>query len=254
MSKPMARPAILNAFVLLAIAVVWQIASLGVNPIVLPSFTSVVHDLYAILTLGSIPRFPEALGLTVLEILSGFLLAAALAFILAVGFSLNRVVRGAYHPVVLFLFSIPHIILFPVFIVTFGLGPLSKVAFAALSGFPVMTLGMLSAFTRVEKPAIDLARSMGAGTGLIYAKIVMPYSLSGLLGALRVGLGTVAVVTVVAEVLGSTNGLGYYLRTAFESFQVTEYFALAILIGIVVMAMNLGFSALEARTRRWAFR
>jgi len=228
-------------------ALTWQLLSGTTNPVILPSFVSIMEALLSVLQLSAIPELPHALGITLMEIAGGFALSAGLAFIFAAALTLNRTLKSAYYPLFLFLFAIPHIVLFPLFIVSFGLGPLSKIAYGTFAGFPVMVLGMLASYTKVESPAIALARSMGAGSRKVFTKVVLPSAASGIVSTLRVGLGTVAVVTVVAEVIGSTDGLGFYLRTEFENFQTADYFALVIVIGAVVLLVNYSFTILEGR-------
>lgn len=241
------RATIVQLVVICAFALVWQFLSSTTNPVILPSFVSTMGALLSVLQLAAIPELPHALGVTLLEIAGGFAISASLAFILSAAFTLNRTLKSAYYPLFLFLFAIPHIVLFPLFIVSFGLGPLSKIAYGAFAGFPLMVLGMLAAFTRVERQAIALARSMGASTRTLFTKVVLPSAASGIVSTLRVGLGTVAVVTVVAEIIGSTDGLGFYLRTEFESFQTADYFAMVIVIGVVVLIVNYSFTILEGR-------
>jgi ABC-type nitrate/sulfonate/bicarbonate transport system permease component len=245
--KAPSRANVIQLAAICVFALIWQLLSINTNPVILPSFVSVASALLSVIRLAAIPELPHALGITLFEIAAGFAISAVLAFLLAVALTLNRTLRSAYYPLILFLFAIPHIVLFPLFIVTFGLGPFSKVAYGAFAGFPLMVLGMLASFTRVERSAIALARSMGAGTRMVFTKVVLPSSLSGIFSTLRVGLGTVAVVTVVAEVIGSTDGLGYYLRTEFEVFQTSDYFALVIVIGAVVLLVNYSFTVLERK-------
>jgi len=245
--KHLDRAAIIQIAAVVVFAVVWQFLASTTNPVILPSFVSVMEALLSVLQLSAIPELPHALGITLFEIAAGFAISAGLAFVFAAALTLNRTLKSAYYPLFLFLFAIPHIVLFPLFIVSFGLGPLSKIAYGAFGGFPVMVLGMLASFTRVEGPAVALAKSMGAGKRKVFTKVVIPSAASGVVSTLRVGLGTVAVVTVVAEVIGSTDGLGYYLRTEFENFQTADYFALVIVIGVVVLLVNYSFTILEGR-------
>ena len=247
--KRLDRSIIIQLVVICVFALIWQLLAGTTNPVILPSFVSVLGALFSVLQLAAIPELPHALGITLLEIAAGFAFSASLAFLFAAALTLNRTLRSAYYPLFLFLFAIPHIVLFPLFIVSFGLGPLSKIAYGAFAGFPVMVLGMLASFTRVESSAIALARSMGAGSRKVFTKVVLPSAASGIVSTLRVGLGTVAVVTVVAEVIGSTDGLGYYLRTEFESFLTADYFALVIVIGVVVLLVNYSFTMFERRLR-----
>ncbi len=126
-----------------------------------------------------------------------------------------------------------------------------KIAYGLLAAYPVIVFGGYAAITRIDRATVLSARSLGV-TGLsLMAKVVIPASFSSLLGVLRVGLGVVVVTTIVAEMIGSLGGLGFYLRTAYEEFETPEYLAMVLVIMGLALALNFGAYLLELRVRRW---
>ena len=111
------------------------------------------------------------------------------------------VVRGAY--------AVPLVVLYPVMMVWFGLGPESKIAFAALYAF-IPTMLTAAAGVAALSPALgETARAFGATRAQEILYVALPASLPSLVAALRLGGALVIVGVIVAEMLGAAGGLGF---------------------------------------------
>jgi NitT/TauT family transport system permease protein/taurine transport system permease protein len=111
------------------------------------------------------------------------------------------VVRGAY--------AVPLVVLYPVMMVWFGLGPESKIAFAALYAF-IPTMLTAAAGVAALSPALgETARAFGATRAQTMLYVALPASLPSLVAALRLGGALVIVGVIVAEMLGAADGLGF---------------------------------------------
>jgi NitT/TauT family transport system permease protein len=111
------------------------------------------------------------------------------------------VVRGAY--------AVPLVVLYPVMMVWFGLGPESKIAFAAVYAF-IPTLLTAAAGVAALSPALaETARAFGATRAQAILYVSLPASLPSLVAALRLGGALVIVGVIVAEMLGAAGGLGF---------------------------------------------
>jgi NitT/TauT family transport system permease protein len=247
----LSSPTLAKALILVALVLLWQLVSQVSPRDILPGPLVVFSALVSLLTLKTIPNLPEALGLTLLEISAGFLIATILGLSTALLFSTARLLRGAYLPIIIIIFAVPHIIILPVFIVFFGLGALSKIAYAVLAAYPVIVLGGYGAISRVDRSTILAARSLGVRSRDLLTKIVLPASVSSLVGTLRVAFAVVIATTIVAEMIGSIGGLGFYLTTAYEEFNTPEYLAMALIVMAFALVLNSAASFLESRMRRW---
>jgi NitT/TauT family transport system permease protein len=240
-----------KAVIFVVFVLLWQGLSAISPRDILPSPLVVLSALFALLTLRTIPQLPIAVGLTLFEISAAFVVTAALGLSTALAFSASRLLRAAYLPVIILIFAVPHIIILPVFIVVFGLGALSKIAYAVLAAYPVVVIGALSAISRVDRSTVLAARSLGIGGIALLTKVVVPASFSSLAGTLRVAFAVVITTTLVAEMIGSVGGLGFYLTTAYEEFNTPEYLAMALLVMGFAVALNSVASYAEKRARRW---
>lgn len=237
--------------ILIGLVVIWQGLSEVSPRDILPSPAVTLSAFVSLVTLRSVPSLPQALGLTLAEILGAFALAAVLGVSTAVLFSSSSLLRAAFTPMVIALFAIPHIIVFPLFIVAFGLGALSKVAYGFLAAYPVVVLGGYAAISRVDRATVLSARSLGVRGATLLTRVVVPASFSSIVGTLRVAFGVTIVTTIVAEMIGSVGGLGYDLRNAYQSFETPDYLAMAIAIMVLALLLNFGAFLLESRVKRW---
>ena len=115
--------------------------------------------------------------------------------------TLVPVVRGAY--------AVPLVVLYPVMMVWFGLGPASKIAFAALYAFIPTMLTAAAGVAALSPNLGETARAFGATRGQEMLYVALPASLPSLVAALRLGGALVIVGVIVAEMLGAADGLGF---------------------------------------------
>lgn len=251
MSSSRYQAAAAHITVFAGVLALWQLAAMSTTRLFLPSPTTVLSTLYNDVVAGGAPWLGQAVALTVTEIAIGFLVATALG--LAIGFALayNKTLGLALIPLVLAVVAIPHVIFFPVTIAVFGLGLPSKVAYGVLAGSPVIALGIMVAVTEADRAAIATARSLGAGEFTVFTRVIIPSSASSIIGALRVGFGVVVVATLISEVLGSLDGLGFYLRTTYETFRTPQYFALMVVVMVLAVGLNLVALAAERSAKSW---
>jgi NitT/TauT family transport system permease protein len=213
-----------------------------VNPIILASPSDIILALF---TSGK--EFVGAFRITMLSIL----VAAILAWAIGIGFGLivglSRLWYGILSPLLTGLFAVPLITLYPMFLVWFGIGPGSKVAFAVLTGSIPIALNTMDGVRLIDRGYVHLARSIGASRMQAYLRIYLPLSLPAILSGLRIGTSLVVIGVVVCEMLASTDGLGFWIsynRTLFKTGHV--YLGIALAMTSVVL-VNISLSHLERR-------
>jgi NitT/TauT family transport system permease protein/taurine transport system permease protein len=213
-----------------------------VNPIILAPPSDIVLAL-----LASGHEFAGAFQVTILSILA----AGTIAWVIGIGFGLivglSPLGYGIFSPLLTGLFAVPLITLYPMFLVWFGIGPGSKIAFAALTGSIPIALNTMDGVRLIDKGYVRLARSIGASTTQAYLRIYFPLSLPAILSGLRIGTSLVVIGVVVCEMLASTDGLGFWIsynRTLFKTGHV--YLGIALAMTSVVL-VNISISHLERR-------
>jgi NitT/TauT family transport system permease protein len=162
----------------------------------------------------------------------------AYALILAYGIGLSiGVWLGAHHlagavgePILVAIYSMPKITLYPVVLLIFGLGISGKVAFGALHGILPVALLSMNAIRNVPPVYLKSARSMNLSRWQVIATVLFPATLPEVVSGLRIGFTTTLLGVVLAEMFASKRGLGFLLINAISTVQPEEMLSVAIVL------------------------
>jgi len=227
---------------------IWQaVVSLGVvSPVLLPS---PLHILGAIEKSGS--DFAAAFLFTLGEIALAVAVTAVFGFSCGAVLGANKSVAKAMAPILSSLFAVPIIIWYPFFIVFLGIGPESKVAYAATAGFFPIALYTLTAVQNFDERYLVLARSLGATSSQVMFKFVVPLILPMTITGLRIGVSMAVVGVIVTEMLASTAGLGFWISYHRTLFNTGEVYLGVILALSFTLMVNIALTRVERRIGRW---
>ncbi len=153
----------------------------------------------------------------------GFGLAAVAALGLGLLVGMCVPLRLMAEPVIEFVRPIPPLAFLPMFLVWFGLGEASKIAFIGYTTFFPMFVAIAASVLRVDVVLLRAAASLGASRADLVRRVVLPAALPGIVVALRVGVGLALFVIVGAEFMGADAGLGHLImegRTFFNPAQI----------------------------------
>ncbi len=137
----------------------------------------------------------------------------------ALGF--HRLSGEALEPMLVALYSIPKITLYPIILLVFGLGMSAKVAFGVIHGIIPVALFTLDA-VRNTRPIFDQDRAR-AQAGLarqMVRSILFPAAIPEIFTGLRVGFSLTLIGTVLGEMFASQHGLGHLLMNAISLYNV----------------------------------
>ena len=102
-----------------------------------------------------------------------------------------------FEPVLSGMFAIPLTLFFPLFVVFFGIGPQSKVAYGATYCFFPIALNTIAGFASVDELYLRATRSMGASSLQQFRHVYLPAAMPVTLTGLRIGF-----FICIASVLG----------------------------------------------------
>jgi ABC-type nitrate/sulfonate/bicarbonate transport system permease component len=185
------------------------------------------------------------------RIAGGFALAALAAGALGVVVALSTRVRLMLQPVIEFLRPIPPLAFLPLFLVWFGLGETSKVAFIAYTTFFPMFVGIAASLVRVDVVLLRAAASLGATRRDLLWRVVLPCAIPGIVTALRLGFGLAIFVIVGAEFMGADAGMGNLIMEGRTFFNPAQIVMGALLLGALGSLVNALLVAIERRALRW---
>jgi ABC-type nitrate/sulfonate/bicarbonate transport system permease component len=242
---------LLQLAILIAALAAWYVLTLPgrVNPILLPPPGPVFHDFGVLLTTRSI--WPDLL-VTIYEWVVAFSIGAIAGGIVGYLVSLTPYTVRVFDPLLAGFYSVPAILLFPLFLLFFGLGPASKIAIGATIAFFPVALNTIAGLSFVNRSYVTAARSMGASDLQLFSTVMLPAALPVVLTGFRLG-GIISFMTILGcEMISSLSGLGHRIVELGENMEPAQMFACIIFAVLLAVAINVGVSFAEARGRRWA--
>lgn len=210
---------------------IWQLLSnIGVFPAYLfPSPIAVVESLGELSNNGELWAHIE---ITTYRVLAGFVVGSVAAIIVGAVTGYYKVIYEALDPLIQALRAIPSLSWVPLFILWFGIGEESKVTLIAVGVFFPVYLNWVMGIKGVDKKYVEVGKLYHFSTAKIIKQILFPAALPSLLTGLRSGLGLGWMFVVAAELMGSSEGLGY-LMTFGQNNSTPEL----ILVSIVLFAI-----------------
>jgi ABC-type nitrate/sulfonate/bicarbonate transport system permease component len=242
---------------LLVLIAVWAAVAYGnrvveaMNPVLLPTPGEVVAVTVAALRDGTLLR---NLLTSLARVVQGFGIAAAAALTLGTLAALCAPLRLMLEPVIEFVRPIPPLAFLPMFLVWFGLGEPSKVAFIAYTTFFPMFVGVAAGVLRVDVMLLRAAASLGATRADLVRRVVLPAALPGIVVALRLGFGLALFVIVGAEFIGADAGLGNLIMEGRTYFNPPVIVMGALVLGFLGSLVNALLLTVERRVLHTAHR
>ncbi|MEB9440486.1 ABC transporter permease [Bacillus cereus] len=232
------------------ILIIWQLAGVFglVSKTVLPTPLDIFLAFQELIKTGEL--FGH-LSISVLRAAAGFFIGGGLGIILGtiVGFSTRS--EQYLDPSVQMLRTVPHLAVAPLFVLWFGFGETSKVLLIADGAFFPLYVNAFLGIRGVDSKLFDVARVLEFSKRKLITKLILPAALPNLLLGARLSLGVAWVSLVVAELMGSTEGIGYMIMDA-RQFSNTDI----VFVGIIIFAFVGKFSdslvrLLEVKFLRW---
>jgi NitT/TauT family transport system permease protein len=150
-------------------------------------------------------------------------------------------------PLLVGLYSIPKITLYPVVLLLFGLGMSAKIAFGAIHGIIPVVLFTMNAVRNVPQVYIRAARSMRLTPTQVFAHVLVPACLPEIVTGFRLGFSLTLLGTLIGEMFASQRGIGYLLIKSMENNDIDIIIALALLLVTLATAAGWLLLLLERR-------
>ncbi|MEK8127002.1 ABC transporter permease [Paenibacillus filicis] len=229
---------------------VWQIAGAMdmLNPVLLPTPLVILQELVHLTLSGELLR---DVGISLWRALLGFLLGGGLGLLLGllVGFSLRT--ERLLDPSLQMLRTLPHLAIAPLFILWFGFGESMKILLIAKGAFFPLYVNTFLGIRSVDNQLFDVARVLQFSRRQLITKLVLPAAMPNIFLGIRLSVVVAWLGLVVAEMMGSSSGIGFLINDA-RYFSITSVvFAGIIVFALVGKLTDSLIRLLERRLLRW---
>lgn len=239
---------------LVVILLVWEIGTgaFGVSPFIEPALvgkpSAIAREVGDLFSSGAIFQH---IFVTFQEAMSGLALAVTGGVTLGILLAYSPRSARITLPYVQVFNSLPRIALAPFFLVWFGIGLLSKVLLAALAAFFPIFFTTYQGLQNIDRELVSAFQVMGANRWQLLRIVVLPSVLSWVIAGIRTSLGMALVGALVAEYIGSTQGLGYLLMAAQGTLNVDKAWAILVVLAFISVLLDWGVRLLESYVLRW---
>jgi ABC-type nitrate/sulfonate/bicarbonate transport system permease component len=224
------------AFVLILLALWAWISFTGkVSPLLLPPPSAVAARLWHML--GGHDLWHNIL-VTAAETGGSFVVSLVFGTIFGTVASRTKYTIAVVQPVLGWLQIVPIILFYPIAILMLGVGMTSKIAFAGVYGvFPVAQSTILG-FTTVDPRLLKAARSLGGSKSQMLWHVRIPAAFPTIVSGIRLAAALNLIGVLAAEILTSTEGIGYQITASSQNFEPATTYAYIIVAICVVAIFN----------------
>lgn len=229
---------------------VWQLVS-ALNifpPMIIPSLKSVAINLVDQINSGILL---SDLSVSLSRVLRGYFFGCiiGLSFGILMGISVfaNKFFSGIFDGIR----QIPGLAWLPIIILWFGVGDVSKIVLIAKGAFFPVLLNTIDGIRNTDKGYLEVARLYGIKKPDLIRKVYFPSAVPFVFVGLRLGVGMAWMSVVAAEMLASSEGLGYRISNAQQLMRSSELIVDMLIIGIVGWALDLILRLLSKHALKW---
>jgi len=224
----------------------WSTASGSVSKLLLPEPTAVWSAFSRLVTTA---QFWGAVKVTLTTVAQAYGIAVVAGLLTGFVVTRSRFLIDLTEPFIAGLFTIPVTLFFPMFILFFGIGTGSKIAYGATYAFFPVALNSIACFASVDPHFLRAARAMGATRWDRFRHVLVPAAFPVLLNGMRIGFFICFASVLGGETLSSVAGIGRNIAQAAELMEPARMYAWIAFVVLTATTLNLIVGGFERRAR-----
>jgi NitT/TauT family transport system permease protein len=246
---PRRHPGLMRLVAVIALLLLWEVsARWWIDPMFLSPPSQVFAALGSLFETSGVPK---ALQITFWELAVAFAIAVAIGLPAGLGLGLSRFSNRSFMPIVLLLYGTPQITILPLFILYFGIGPPSKIAFGVTHGIFPIVVTIVAGVQNIKPILMTAARSMGASRYQVFRWVIFPHMIPSFFAGMRLGMSGVLLGVLLAELYVSTAGIGYFTQLFTQAFDPTKLLGLISVLAAMAIVLNEVVRRAEVHFGRW---
>jgi NitT/TauT family transport system permease protein len=228
---------------------IWWLSSLSVPHYILPGPRRVWDALRLIATNGDLWN---NLGITLWRVAVGFIVAALVGLPFGIVLGANKRAGEFFEPVIPVLNTVSSAIWAIFAIIWFGISNATTIFVVFMTAMPLIITNVWQGTRTVNADFLELAQVLRMPHWKVMTKIYLPTILPYFFSGARLAFGFGWRVSLVAETIGSSSGVGYRLRQAADLIRTDQVFAWTLTLVIMMATIEMGMmKPLENYLFRW---
>jgi len=198
-------------------------------------------------------NFIEDVGVTVWRVVGGFILAALVAVPLGILMGAFKPIEAFFEPFVSFARYLPASAFIPLLILWAGVGEAQKLLVIFIGSVFQLVLMVSVIVGSTRRDLVEAAYTLGADSAGIVRRVMLPGAAPQIAETLRLVLGWAWTYVIVAELVGSSSGIGHMIMDSQRLLDTGQMIFGIFCIGVIGLASDLAFKWANQRLYPWAF-
>lgn len=228
------------------------------NPVFLPAPHEVARAFYSAFKTKPVLRgdlwLHESLGLSIKTIVLGFVFSSLLGVPLGILCGAYPPIARLTEPVIDFVRYMPAPAFGALAVAVLGIFAAPKVAIIFIGTFFQQVLVIANTVRRHDPALIEAAQTLGANRRQLLLRVIVPNCLVDLYNDQRILLGWAWTYLIVAEVVGVSSGITFFINQQAKYRNFENVYAAIIIIGIIGLATDQGLAFIGRRLFPWQLR
>lgn len=221
--------------VAVAIVIIWELLHLKVGSNALSSPIETMIKLGQMLASGELtPHIVETLSALIYALIISIIGGISLGILLGT----HRLTGNVAEPILLNMYSIPKVTLYPLVLLIFGLGMSAKVAFGVMHGLIPILVFTMNAIRQMKPVYLRTARTLHTPFNKTIIHVLIPAILPEIVSGLRLGFSLTLLGVLIGEMFASQKGLGYLITNAMALGDISTIMAIAVLLTVFAVICN----------------
>jgi NitT/TauT family transport system permease protein len=183
-------------------------------------------------------RFAENAWATFESFIYALILSYGFGLMIGVWMGLHRLSGAVGEPILISLYTLPKITLYPVVLLIFGLTASGRVTFGAMHGVLPVALLTMNAIRNIPPVYLKTARTLRLTRAQTIATVLFPATLPEVVAGLRIGFTLTLLGVLLSEMFASKYGLGALIINAMQMLQAQEMMAVTVVLFAFAVLAN----------------
>lgn len=229
----------------------WAFATLGgfISKTFLADPVTMLGDGWTLITRYG---FLADIGITIWRVIGGFVLAALVAVPLGVAMGAYKPIEAFFEPFVSFARYLPASAFVPLLILWAGIGELQKLLVIFIGSVFQIVLMVAVTIAATRRDLVEAAVTLGARPGGVVRRVLIPSAAPGIAEILRLVLGWAWTYVIVAELIGSSSGIGHMIIDSQTLLATGQMIFGIIVIGVIGLISDFLFKAVNRALFPWS--
>ena len=191
------------------------------------------------------------MSVTLQEAVVGLIIGMVGGTLLGILIAYSGIFQKWIYPYIMALYSLPRVSLAPLFIVWFGIGMSSKILMVVAMVIFVAFYNAYEGIRNIDKDLMDMMSTYKAKWTHKLRWVGLPSITVWILTSLRLNIGMALIGSVIAELVGSNRGLGYYITYSSNMLDTTGIFTGLVLIMLIAVVLEQFILLVERRLLKY---